>query len=113
MHCMKCGTKLADDQVFCDNCLSGMENYPVRPGTAVHLPQRPQPDAKKAAVKKKAPTAEETVAKLRALVRWLLFLVFVLAVCVGISAYLLIQHAQEAKPQETLGQNYSTIAPGT
>ena len=41
MNCMKCGREIEEGQVFCIDCLKDMEKYPVRPGTAVHLPKRP------------------------------------------------------------------------
>lgn len=112
MHCMKCGTKLPEGQVFCDSCLEEMERYPVRPGTAVHLPQRSQLEqAKKTAPKKKASPQEETAAKLRRIIVWLTVLVAALSICLGVAAVVLVEHFQEADPDETIGQNYSTITP--
>ena len=40
MNCVKCGREIPEDQVFCEICLTEMENYPVKPGTAVHIPPR-------------------------------------------------------------------------
>lgn len=112
MHCMKCGTKLPEGQVFCDSCLEEMERYPVRPGTAVHLPRRSQQEqVKKAAAKKKASPQEETATKLRRVILWLTILVAALSICLGVAAVVLVQHLQAADPEETIGQNYSTITP--
>ena len=48
MHCLKCGQKTGDSEVFCENCLEDMKKYPVKPGTVVRLPQRqPAPVNKK------------------------------------------------------------------
>ena len=40
MNCVKCGRETAEEQVFCDVCLGEMEGYPVKPGTAIHIPSR-------------------------------------------------------------------------
>lgn len=112
MHCMKCGTELSSDQVFCDSCLGEMERYPVRPGIAVHLPQREELDsAKKTPPRKKAPTPEDALIKLRNAVLWLSGLVLVLAIALGIATVMLVQNSQSNQPDETIGKNYSTIAP--
>ena len=48
MSCMKCGKKLGNTQVFCDECLEKMEKNPVPANTAVVLPrQNPAPTQKK------------------------------------------------------------------
>lgn len=112
MYCMKCGTKLADDQVFCDSCLAEMERYPIKPGTAVHLPQRDtQETVKKPASRKKTLSAEETAAKLRKTVVWLTVLAVVLAIALGSAVTMLMRGWREADPDETIGKNYSTLAP--
>ena len=38
MPCMKCGRKIKDRQVFCEECLAIMDTYPVKPGTPIQLP---------------------------------------------------------------------------
>ena len=40
MSCMKCGKEVSEGQVFCEECLTEMERYPVKPGTPVLLPHR-------------------------------------------------------------------------
>ena len=48
MYCLRCGKDTNDENVFCDGCLLLMEAYPVKPGTAIHLPERKkQPEMKK------------------------------------------------------------------
>ena len=47
MACMKCGKKLGSSQVFCDECLEKMEQYPVDSSIAVNLPTRPAAPATK------------------------------------------------------------------
>ncbi len=39
---MKCGREIDEAQVFCPECLTEMEKYPVKPGTVVQLPARPK-----------------------------------------------------------------------
>ena len=53
MNCLKCGREIDAKDVFCPMCLEDMEKYPVKPGTAVHIPARkdepaaPKPQPKK------------------------------------------------------------------
>lgn len=109
---MKCGVKLNSDQVFCDSCLAEMERYPVASSTAVHLPRRRETEApKKTAPRKKTAAPEETVAKLRKAVIWLVGLVLILAIALGVTVTMLVQNLQSDQPDETIGKNYSTISP--
>lgn len=72
MHCMKCGRKLKENQVFCPECLAVMEDYPVKPGTPIQLPTRHNsPSASARPSKKKARKPEEQILRLRSAVRWL------------------------------------------
>ncbi len=112
MYCVKCGTKLPDDRVFCDSCLADMERYPVKPGTAVYLPrQDAQWEAKKPAPRKKTVSPEETAARLRRTVAWLTGLAVVLAVLLSISVAILARQLWKADRDEDIGKNYSTIQP--
>ena len=67
MNCMKCGVEIPETQVFCDHCLEVMEQYPIKPGTHIHLPkQNLNADSpRKPAKKKRTPSAEEQVSSLR------------------------------------------------
>lgn len=47
MHCMKCGKEISEEQVFCEDCLAVMEQYPVKPDTPVQIPKRPARQEKK------------------------------------------------------------------
>lgn len=40
MGCMKCGKKLGNTQVFCDECLAKMEKNPIPANATVVLPRR-------------------------------------------------------------------------
>lgn len=40
MYCLRCGREAEGEQVFCSACRENMEQYPVKPGTPIHLPHR-------------------------------------------------------------------------
>ena len=98
MHCMKCGKKIKDRQVFCDECLAIMDTYPVKPGTPIQLPtivanNFAAPISKNN--KRKQKTPEEIIAKLRRSNRWLsalLFLFILTAISLTIIIMWLIKH---------------------
>lgn len=72
MGCMKCGKKLGESQVFCDECLAEMEKRPVKPGTVVKLPKRTSsPPAKKRSLRHRYFwDAEDQIDNLRMKLRW-------------------------------------------
>ena len=110
MNCIKCGRDIGEDQVFCETCLTEMENYPVKPGTAIHIPARNEEEHKKAPAKRKPIlTPSEQVLRLKKkLRRTRLALVLVLLLCSGfcfLAGWLL----KSADVQQVLGQNYSTV----
>ena len=109
MNCVKCGREIPEDQVFCEVCLTEMENYPVKPGTAVHIPARTAEEPPKKPVKRKRiPTAEELLLKTRKkLRRTRIFAVILLLVC-GLLSFLMAQAVLELDFQRILGQNYRT-----
>ena len=110
MNCVKCGRGIPEDQVFCEVCLKEMENYPVKPGTAVHIPARPAEDEppKKATKKKHIPTAEELLLRTRKkLRRTRIFTVILLLIC-GLLSLMMAQAVLKLDVQRILGQNYRT-----
>lgn len=42
MNCMKCGREVKEGQVFCDECLEGMEQEPININTPVRIPVQPK-----------------------------------------------------------------------
>lgn len=63
MQCMKCGLEIPEGQVFCDGCLEVMEQFPVNPGTPVHIiPRKP---AEKAPKKRGLSTKEQLLRQTR------------------------------------------------
>ena len=88
MYCLRCGKDTQEEHVFCESCLLLMEAYPVKPGTAIHLPERKKP----AEIKKqrKVIPQSELLLRARKLNRWLAITVLVLlaALTVMILLYL-------------------------
>ena len=91
-----------------------MDRYPVKPGTPVHIPARPEPTERKPIRLRKEKTPEEQLASLRRVIQWLVILVVSLAVSLAISVGALvytIMGIQEAQPQELpVSRNYTTSA---
>lgn len=71
MHCMKCGQKIKDQQVFCEECLAIMDTYPVKPGTPIQLPTPSKNAPIMKSNRRKTKKPEEQILQLRTSVRWL------------------------------------------
>lgn len=89
MKCLKCGSAITSDQVFCGNCREDMERHPVKPGTPIVLPNRPERYVSKAS-HKKARKPEEQIANLRSFIFWLFLVIVALLVALGITVALLL-----------------------
>ena len=106
MNCMKCGRETQSGQVFCPSCLEDMSAYPVKPGTPVSIPKRPQKKAPEP-VKKDKP--EETIFRLRKSIRIWRFTALILFLLLAASVSLLGWHyATTDHGGFSIGQNYST-----
>ena len=109
MTCMKCGSEVAEAQVFCDHCLEVMEAYPVKRDVHIHLPKREETTdmPKRSARKKRTPTPEEQLSQLRMKVLRLRLMVAILAFlfCVS-SAFLGLKLYEEYFTPQT-GMNYT------
>lgn len=109
MHCMKCGVEIPEQQVFCDHCLQIMEQYPVKPDTHIHLPNRTSDiePVKKPVKKKRTLSQEELLSSLKLRVLRLrlavVALVFLLLVTCGLFAVNLYQQYHEP----IVGKNYT------
>ena len=104
MNCMKCGRDTADEHVFCDRCLAVMERYPVKPGTAVHLPKRD--NLKKAAPRKRAVPPEEQIQALRRTLRRSRTFAIVLLIALTLAGLLLLREFADGETP-IIGQNYT------
>ena len=109
MTCMKCGVDVPEGQVFCDHCLSVMEEYPVKPGAHIHLPKRAlaEEELKKPGKKKRVLSPEEQIAALQLKVRRLrlasVVLAFILCIVAG---FLALKIYCDVTTAET-GRNYT------
>lgn len=85
MYCLKCGKETEAEKIFCETCLESMEQYPVKPGTPIHLPKRDTTDvSKKVNRAKRTTTAEEQVIYLKKVIIWMAcLLIFAVAVLAG------------------------------
>ena len=109
MQCIKCGRETQEKQVFCDQCLSVMVQVPVKPGTPVVIPKRPQ-KVYSPVQKKEKP--EEQIPKLQRMIRVLCWLCAGLVLALGICVGILVWHfASTDHGGHAIGQNYSTEAP--
>ena len=109
MNCMKCGTEIPENQVFCDHCLSVMEDYPIKPGTHIHLPKREDASEvpKRPVKKKRVPTQEEQLSALRMKVLRLRLLAVILAFLLCVSAGFLALKLYEEQITPQTGMNYT------
>lgn len=112
MNCMKCGVEISEDQVFCDHCLSVMAQYPVRPGTHIHLPKRAfAADMPKKPIKKKrALSPEEQIAVLNLKVLRLRLTAAVLAFLFCVACGFLAMKVLQGSAEPTTGRNYTVDA---
>ena len=111
MHCLKCGKEIPEKQVFCETCLSVMEQFPVKPETKIFLPKRDTPAvSRKAPTKRKVLSPEERLPKYKKAVQ-LLSVALAIAVLFLVLAFALLFDSLSSKevPQDTIGQNYNTI----
>ena len=112
MWCLKCGKDTKNEQVFCPQCLAGMEAYPVKPDVHIQLPNHAARDAaKKNAKKKRAPSLEEQIENLRIRNRRLLLIILVLVLLLGVAAYALIPGTETPDIVENWGKNYTVETP--
>ena len=109
MYCMKCGKEVGENRVFCDDCLEVMSHYPVRQGTAVHLPAISHSAEKKAAPKKRQPTAEERLVRLRVVTRWLSVALISSLLILSVTVTLLIHSESVPSATKDIGKNYNTV----
>jgi len=109
MNCMKCGTQIPETQVFCDHCLSVMEQYPIKPDAHIHLPKRSEEqEAPKRPVKKKrtiSPEEQISALKMKVLRLRLVAVILAFVVCV-VSAFLALK-IYESYTTPITGRNYT------
>ena len=106
---MKCGVEIPDSQVFCDSCLAVMDQYPVKPGTRVHLPKRAEEAevSKKPTKKKRTPTPEEQIAALKIKVLRTRLIAVILAFLLCVACVFLGQKLYKEFFLPDTGRNYT------
>ena len=90
MKCMRCGTAITSDQVFCNPCLEDMKRHPVDPATPVQIPQRPSSVPAKLS-HRKARKPEEQVNILRKMVFWQMIIIAILVIALIVAVVFLLQ----------------------
>ena len=109
MNCMKCGAEIPETQVFCDHCLAVMDDYPIKPGTHIHLPKRATAaeSPKRPVKKKRTLTPEEQISALRMKVLRLRLAAVILAFLFCITSFFLGLKLYEAYTHPVTGRNYT------
>lgn len=92
MKCLKCGTAITSGQVFCQTCQDDMERHPVKPGTPIVLPNRPERHVSKSS-HKKTRKAEDRVISQRRLIFVLTAIIFALAGALTVTLIMLFTGA--------------------
>ena len=118
MNCVRCGKETEGKAVFCPECLEEMERYPVKPGTIIHIRQRPEADTQKPVRKKRELSTEQQLKNAVDLIQFLVVLLmgmFTTLVLTGVLLYYslsqAISHPQPEGTQPLTGRNYSTVIP--
>lgn len=107
MECLKCGRPTKESNVFCQDCLTEMERYPVKPDTPVVLPKRQIKERRNHGIK--SIRNEEMIELLQRRIKILHRIIVVLAaLLVLVTGLLTVQLIRQWK-QEEMGSNYSTI----
>ncbi len=108
MYCLKCGRETTAEQIFCDSCLTDMEKYPVKPGTAIHIPSRPAQEPQKKPTRKRQQKPEELLEHAHKLNRRLLLVIAVLALLLCITGGKLLLELTSQEDDRPTGRNYTT-----
>lgn len=112
MQCMKCGRDVESGEIFCAECRKVMEQYPVKPGTVVQLPHRPETATQKKQTpwRRNALPLEEQVMLLKRMTRGMaVALVVTILATIGL-AYTTVALYLEKNTRRLPGQNYSAIS---
>ena len=108
---MKCGREIPEG-VFCEDCLSVMEKYPVKPNTVVQIPNRDLAIQSRKPRRRKELTEKEKLIRYEHRVQVLTWINGILAVLLaGALVLCLLEYRKTLGPPT--GQNYSTVTPTT
>ena len=108
MKCIKCGRETVNDRTFCEECLEIMEQYPVKPGTPIHIPRRKIYEDSKPVRRKKTASPEEQLQEMQNKVKWLSAAVVVLLATTVLLGLFLLKDLliPKEEPEITQPRNY-------
>ena len=111
MRCMKCGKEIAEQQAFCEDCLSEMEKHPVKPNIIVQLPPRNDaPTVKKKSHRHKERKQEDLLRQQRLIIRCLCAGLAVAVAAFALVAVMLLKLMGQRDAAPSIGQNYDTFS---
>ena len=109
MNCLRCGREIQEERVFCAACLETMKAYPIKPGTAVQIPDRHHLEMDKPLPRLRV-IPEEQVPQLRRTIRILIGTIIALSLVLSATAWLLVRSLDSTEyiPGD-LGRNYTAM----
>ena len=114
MNCMRCGKEIALGQAFCKECLTDMEQHPVKPDTPIQLPsQVPVAVPRRTPQVRKVRKPEEQLIRLRRQIRVQTIVLLVISMLFTLSSVYFIWKLHSQEQIFSPGQNYSTVEPTT
>jgi hypothetical protein len=110
LNCLKCRKEIGEKAVFCPECLEDMANHPVKPDTKIFLPRTTSaPIVKKSAPRRKAPSSEERISRMKTAIQLLSIILAVSLMALVLSVVLLVESLATEAHEDAIGQNYGTI----
>jgi hypothetical protein len=85
-----------------------MEQYPVKPGTAIILPQREVEPSEKKIPRRRELSLKEQLEGHKRTIRWLLITICALLFALLFVSGMLLRVLQEKDPSQEIGKNYTT-----
>ncbi len=110
MACLKCGKKTKDERIFCPDCLSVMEAYPVKSDMHLQLPNRKERELSRRTRKRRPLSEEEQLTSLKKRQKRLIAAIALLLILLSAAVGLLIYNAIAPEDLEW-GMRYSTLYP--
>lgn len=116
MRCLRCGKESQNEQVFCSNCLTVMEQRPIKPGTSAQIPERPVYTPERRTAQHYTASPAEQIKQLRETLRWMAITIVALSVILMLTAGMLIYtltHSTNQPEAGNLGRNYTSETTGS
>lgn len=107
MYCLKCGRDTKSEQVFCEACVDGMAQYPVKPGTPVNLPRRAPQPPRRPVRRQRILSVEEQLAGVRRTNRKQKWWITVLLILVIVLSTVLVHQMMKPADTDVVGRNYT------